>query len=70
MRSAHLVTVKFIRSFVDGKGLLAMVGIAQEPGRTGVLDMLCNLTLEKTDGITEEDCAGLRRLGKRVKVVT
>jgi hypothetical protein len=55
---------------VDGKALLAAVGLAQEPGRIGVLDMLHNFTLERTDGITEKDCAGLRRLGKRVNVVT
>jgi hypothetical protein len=70
MRSANLVTVKFTRGFVDGNVLLATVGLAQEPGRIGVLDILHNFTLERMDGITEEDCAGLRRLGKRVNVVT
>jgi hypothetical protein len=70
MRSANLVTVKFTHGFVDAKALLAAVGLAQEPGRIGVLDMLHNFTLERTDGITEKDCAGLRRLGKRVNVVT
>jgi hypothetical protein len=69
MRSANLVTVKFTRGFVDGKALLAAVGLAQEPGRIGVL-RLPNFRLERTNGVTEEDCAGLRRLGKRVNVVT
>jgi hypothetical protein len=70
MRSENLVIVKFTRSFVDGRALLAVVGLAQEPGRVGVLDMLHNFTLENTDGITEDHCAGLKRLGKKVNVVT
>lgn len=64
----HLQSIKFSRSWIDGEGLLTILDSGSQAVDPGSLAKLQVITLDRTTGITRDECDLLKGLVKKLNI--